>query len=445
MSIAELNATQAREKLGEKQKKLGEIFEQALVSGLSGKKQYDFNRVTCLGADVKGSVAVAEKVAQINAEADELAKHAETLEGADNAAKAYEAREAGRRYVPLPGGKGDDRRAEIKALSQRIAEEKGYKAWQQNGSVGGISFNFDDMWASDFLAKGADFETIGTKTLMSRSAGWAPEVTRAPGFSEAVTRPIQLLDILPMFPTNQSAYKYMQEITRTHAAAERAEGAAVPESTFVLEERTAPVEKIGDSIPVTDEQLSDVAGSGSYIDNRMGFGVRQRLDGQVLVGDGSTPNIRGLKNVAGINTQAMGVNPAMDAFFRAMTKVRVNGRAIPTHHLIHPLNWQDMRLQRTADGVYIFGSPTDAGPDRLWGLPVIQVEADDVGRGYTGSFLPTFCSLHELQGVVVEMGFVGDQFVQFKRTVRASVRAVMVWNRPAAFTEVTDLGDGDDD
>jgi len=444
MTIVNLTASQAREKLGEKQKELGKIFDEALITGLSGKKEYDFSKVTCLGDAAKGNgVAVAEAVKALNAEADELAKHAETLEGAENAAKAYSAREEGRRNFPLPGSKGGADRPTFKSLADRIGEEKGYKAWAQGGFAGGLSLNFEDMWASDLLAKGSDFETLATKTLMTRSAGWAPEVLRAPGFSEMATRPIQFLDILPMFPTTQAAYKYMQEVTRTHAAAERAEGAAAPESAFALEERSAPVEKIGDSLPVTDEQLADVAGAGGYIDSRIGFGVRQRLDGQCLVGDGNTPNIRGLKNVAGINTQAMGTDPAMDAFFRAMTKCRTVGRAIPTHHLIHPLNWQSMRLQRTADGIYIFGSPTEAGPDRLWGLPVVQVEADDVGRGYTGSFLPTFCSLHELQGVVIELGLVGDQFVQFKRTVRGSVRAVMVWNRPAAFTEVTGLGNGE--
>jgi hypothetical protein len=191
---------------------------------------------------------------------------------------------------------------------------------------------------------------------------------------------------------------YMEETTRNHAAAEKAEGADYAESAFAFTERTSPVRKITDSLPVTDEQLEDVAGMGGYINGRLTFGVRQRLDSQSLVGDAAGSNLRGIKNVVGIQVQAKGVDPVMDAFFKAMVKVRVTGRAVPTHHLIHPTDWQGIRLTRTADGVYILGAPTDAGPERLWGLPVVQQDADAAGTGHVGSFQPAYISLFEKRG-----------------------------------------------
>src|SRR5690606_15436895 len=136
---------------------------------------------------------------------------------------------------------------------------------------GGITLSFDDVWASDWLAKGAAFDTIGSKTLMTTAAGWAPESVRAPGFVEAVTRPIQLLDIIPVFPISQEQYVYMEETTRTHSAAEKAEGAAFAESAFAFTERSSPVRKITDSLPVTDEQLEDVALIQGYINGRLNF------------------------------------------------------------------------------------------------------------------------------------------------------------------------------
>lgn len=442
MSVKDLTLKDAREKLASKQEALGKVFEEAKVSGDSGHKQYDFNRVTCLGGDVKGSVAVAEKVASMNAELNELAAHAETLEGAEKAALEHEAREKGVNRPRFPGGGGDEKGGErfsIKSLGERIGQEKAYQAWAKSGAGGGITLNFDDVLPSDMMAKAGAFPTLGMKTLMSTSAGYAPEVIRMPGFVEGVSRPIQVLDIIPMFPTTQAAIKYMEENTRTHAAAEKAEGAAYAESTFAFTERSTPVQKITDSVPVTDEQLEDVAMMEGYINSRLMFGVRQRLDLQVVGGNGSDPNLRGLKNISGIQTQAKGADPAMDAFYKAMTKIRLVGRAIATHHLMHPEDWQDIRLTRTADGIYIFGAPTEAGPERLWGLPVVQQDAVAAGWGMTGSFQPAWISLFERRGVDVQIGYVGSQFAEGKRTVRADMRAALQVSRPAAFAEVTGL------
>ena len=435
MSVKDLTLKQAREKLGAKQDELGKVFAEAKTDG----GEYDFNKVTCLGADVKGSIAVAEKVKAMNAEADELAKHAETLEAAEHAAKQHHERANAFDRPRFPGSKGGDGFSAIKSLGELVSEEKAFQGWAQKGAGGGITLSFDNLFPSDMLAKAAAFETIGSKALMSTASGWAPESVRAAGFVEAATRPIQLLDIIPVFRLGQDQHVYMEETTRTHAAAERAEGTAYAESAFVFTERTSPVKKITDSVPVTDEQLEDVAQMGSYINGRLVFGVRQRLDGQVLIGDATGANLRGIKNVAGILTQARGTDPVMDAFFKAMTKIRVTGRAIPTHHVMHPLDWQDIRLTRTADGIYIFGSPTDAGPERLWGLPVVQQDADEEGTGYVGSFLPAYIGLHERRGVDVQIGYVGTQFAEGKRTVRADMRAAFSLTRPAAFCEVTDL------
>ncbi len=438
MGVKDLTLKEAREKLASKHDELGKIFAEAKTDD----GQYDFRKVKCLGDDVKGGVAVAEKVAALNGECDELAKHAETLEAAELAAQQHGAREKARGRLPLPDAtKGGGREHRIKSLGELVSEEKAFQSWAKGGAGGGISFSYDQAWPSDILAKGAAYDTLRTKALMSTTSGYAPEVTRAPGFVEMATRPIQVIDIIPMFQTDQAAYKYMEETTRTHGAAETAEGGTFAESAFAFTERNSPVEKITDSVPVTDEQLKDVPTMNGYLNGRITFGLRQRLDLQSVAGDGTSPNLRGLKNISGIQTQAKGADPVMDAFFKGMTKVRVTGRAVPTHHLIHPNDWQGIRLTRTADGIYIFGSPTDAGPDRLWGLPVVQQDAVAEGWGMVGSFLPQWVALFERQGVDIQIGYVGTQFKEGKRTVRGDMRFAFVVTRPAAFCEVTDLGD----
>ena len=429
------NIKHKRDELQARQAALHQVFTEAKTEN----GEIDLDKVKSLGAGLS-TAAKAEKIRALNDELDALGKECEALDAADAALKAARDREETRGQMLHPQA-GDPRKEAVrgqKSLGQLVAGDPRYAQWAKSGAAGGISFSLDDEWPADLLAKGAAFDTIGRK-LFSTTSGWAPESIRIPGFVEGATRPVQLLDILPMARTSFEQVQYMEETTRTHGAAERGEGAAFASSTFALTERTSPVRKITDSIPVTDEQLEDVAQVESYLNGRLIFGLRQRLDSQVLVGDGTGVNLRGILNTPGIQTQARGADPIPDAIFRAITRVRVTGRAQPTHIAMHGNDWQSVRLMRTADGLYIWGNPSEPGPDRMWGLPVVQTEAGAVGTAYVGSFLPPWVSLFERRGVDVQVGFVGSQFTEGRRTMRADGRFALAVFRPAAFCTVTGL------
>jgi HK97 family phage major capsid protein len=419
---------EARKKLDEKQKLLATVFEEAKTPA----GELDFRQVKCLGTGLT-TVAIAEKVRGMNTELNDLYDECVKLADAEKGAGTLE-KLKGLRGPAADPGMNAGRRTEAKSIGELIT---GHDRYQEKivkeRTKGGIDISFEDVWPSDILAKSARF-----KTLMETTAGWAPESIRIPGLVvEKATRPIQLLDIIPIGQTGMEKVVYMEETTRTHSAAEKAEGIAYAESAFALTERESSVRKVTDSLPVTDEQLADVPMVAGYVNGRLVFGLRQRLDTQVLIGDGTAPNLRGIKNVVGIQTHDKGGDPIPDAFFKAMRLIRVTGRAMPTHHIMHPEDWEKVRLLRTADGVYIWGSPSEAGPERMWGLPVVQSDIDDAGTGYTGSFEPQWISLFERQGVDVQVGYVGDQFKEGKRTIRADMRFALVIFRPAAFCEVT--------
>lgn len=440
--IKTLSRKEAEEKLQIRQADIAKVFDAAKTADGS----YDYSKAIGVVSGANDAIAVAEHVKALNAEADEIATHLQTYIDADKAAVALESRMKAIRSFPFPGqgngGFGGGQPANVgqfKSLGQQVVESKEFQAFLQNLSDGGASIRLDDMMPSDFLAKAASFETMGRKAVMSTSAGYAPESVRLPGFVEAVARPLQLLDILPMGTTSQAAVPYMEETTRTHAAAETAEAGTYAESTFAFTQKSITVVKITDSLPVTDEQLADAPFIQGYANGRLAFGVRQRLDRQAMAGNGTAPNMRGILNTSGIQTAARGADTQMDALYKAMTNIRVNGRAVPTHHNLHPTDWQNIRLTKTADGIYIFGAPTEAGPERLWGLPVIQNEVLTQGTALVGSFEPAWITLFERQGIDLQVGYVSNQFVQGLRTMRADMRAALVLFRPAAFHTVTGL------
>jgi HK97 family phage major capsid protein len=425
-SFALANAGGLAVKIEAKEGRIAELQSKVTKAFDAAGKDVDFSQkpaLELLGATDSADAVV--KLREINAELTKTAKEREEL------VELKKMEDEARRFAtePVnspahPSSEEDDitKRRRVKSFGEVFVASKALKAYREGRA--------NQNYSSE--------EDVSLKTLMTTSAGFAPQSTRIPGLViDKATRPIQLLDVIPAGPTDMAAVVYMDETTRTHSAAERSEGGTYAEDAFAYTQRTETVRSIGTSLPVTDEQLEDVAGLQTLIDNRLTFSLRQRLDGQILVGDGNAPNLTGIKNKASIQTQAKSTDSAPDAFFKAMTKVRVTGRALPNLAIAHPTDWQNIRLLRTADGIYIWGSPSEAGPERMWGLNVVQCDADSAGTGYVVD--TTFMQYYEKKGAIVEVGFSGTQFVEGKRTLRATLRGTLVIFRAAAICSVTGL------
>ena len=184
--------------------------------------------------------------------------------------------------------------------------------------------------------------------------------------------------------------------------------------------------------------MADVAQVRSYLNQRMGFSVRQQLDAMILTATGVAPEWTGINNLTGIQTQAKGADPTPDAFYKALDLVRFTGRANPTNIVMHNNDWQPIRLLRTVDGMYIWGNPADAGPTRMWGLPVLVTTAQTENTGLVGDFAQ-FCQYFIREDLAVEMGYVNDDFLDGRITIRAGVRGALVGYRGAAFCQVTGI------
>jgi HK97 family phage major capsid protein len=119
--------------------------------------------------------------------------------------------------------------------------------------------------------------------------------------------------------------------------------------------------------------------------------------------------------------------------------VRVTGRANPTAAIFHPNDWQAVRLLTTADGIYIWGAPSEAGPARIWGVPVIETDAITENKALVGDFA-NHSELTMRSGIGVEVSNSHDDyFVKGKQAMRADIRAALCVYRETAFCEVTGI------
>ena len=405
MAFKKLDDVQAA--IAEKSKTLHTVFDEA-------GKELDLDKVKSLSGDTRAKAAeirkMNEELSALGEERDELL----AVQKAADTSRETKGQDGPGEPAARPNG------TEFKSFGQRFVESSAYK--------------------DDGARKSSANVDIELKTLFQRTDGWAPEVLRSGRVVPIATTPIDVLDLFPVVTTQQSANKYMQETVYTNNAAEVAEAGTYAESAYKVIEVTDPIQKIGHTLPITDEQLGDESQALAYVEGRLVFGLRQRLNTQVLVGNGTSPNLRGLLNVVGIQTQAKGADPVPDAVYKAMVKVMTGtGQAVPNAFVTNPLDWQDVRLLRTADGIYIWGSPSEAGPDRIWGLQVALAQGLTENTGVVGDFA-NFSELVSRRGVDVQTtNSHASEFTAGTQRIRADVRVGVTFYRPAAFATVTGI------
>jgi HK97 family phage major capsid protein len=230
----------------------------------------------------------------------------------------------------------------------------------------------------------------------------------------------------------------MEETTFTNAADTAAEEGAYPESADAWTERTVSMFKIATFLPTTEEQLKYVPMAEALINNRLILFLKLAEETKLITGVGTT-DIEGFLVKSGVQSQAKGSDPTPDALYKAITKVRATGFAEPSGFVMHPNDWQDIRLLRTTDGIYIWGSPADSGPERVWGLPGVITTAETENTALLGDF-QLYSELFRGSSIDIKVSDShSDYFVKGKLAIKATEYATLAIYRAAAFCKVTGI------
>lgn len=427
-------------------KKLGEAMQ---------GKQRELKEIFDSHPDIEKMPAdVAVTVKPLNDELSAMGERFDELKALEeakalNGEHERKAREAiNRPGQPSPEEGQKTRKVSYKDAGLAFVESKSFQSWEERGgSPLGISVDMPTQWLHPGF-KGDGSRPIATKDVLGTDSSLAtvdtqyqPEVIRLPGIYEPLEFPNRVASLFPQGTTMQNAIAFMEESTTTNAAAETAEGAAKPESALDFQEVSTPVRKIATWIPVTEEAFADTPALRAYVNARLRTFVLQREDAQLLNGDGIAPNLLGLLNNPGIQTQPIGTDTSADAIFKATTALLVNaGGQAASDVVLHPSDWQDIRLSKTTQDVYFWGPPSEPGAPRIWGLPVTITTAIPAGTGLVGAFSSGNAMIMRRESVNVR---VADQHADFAVTNKialiAEERLALVVFRPSAFVQVTGI------
>jgi HK97 family phage major capsid protein len=317
-------------------------------------------------------------------------------------------------------------------------KQRGIAMPNQGGNV--------ESWGEQFVknARYADFAggnlnklRVEVKnTLTGADANVAPD--RKPGIVAGAFLPFSMESLLPATVTTSNAIEFTKEASFTNSAAEAAEGVAKAESALTWSLVNMPVSTVAHWIKISKQLAGDNAALAAYVDTRMRYGVNQKVDTQLVVGDGTAPNISGTYDSG--NYTAHGIaDAALGSTLKKFVLIRKVMAALyaagyPADAIVlNPADWgaMEIELMTTAAGQTLY-SVSEGGQPRLFGLPVIQAIGMASDTFQVGAFQRAYM-IHNREGVVVEMSDSdSDNFTKNLITLRAERRLALATEVPAA-------------
>lgn len=419
--------------------------------------------------------------ADIGTELKNLSRGRALMTGADVSEEDAAAAE-GKNFVP-------------QSIAQSVLNDPGFKGIQAMAKAGArythsMEIGAKAQGAANLLGENATGTTAGTAVgsnlFLGGNAGPSILPNFLPGIVDQRFYPLTIADLFAAGSTDSPVISYVAETAFTNASAATGEGTTKPYSNDTIARLQEQVGKVSNAFKITDEMIQDAAQYVSFLQGRLILGVQRQEEVQVLAGNGY-PGVNGLlartngfadsgsKTTAAsvlfpaastpgagvigstvttvkygrtVSTYATGAVTGdfptavatAEAIFQAVTDIRFGAFVEPDAVVMHPLDWQNIRLAKDAQGQYLGGSffGADYGQGQnaghtLWGLRVVVTPAIPRGSVLVGGFREAG-QLFRRQGLTVEStNSNGTDFEQGLVTVRADSRLGLAVYRPGAF------------
>jgi HK97 family phage major capsid protein len=308
-------------------------------------------------------------------------------------------------------------KADVKTLGQMVVASEQYTRWAQAGFSGAMSVQANTI--------------IGQEGSPPENSDTLTQATRKPTIVQGAFRTLRIRDLIPAINISGNLYEFSREKTWTNNAAETAESAQKPESVLDFELKQAPVVTIAHLIKASRQILEDAPALAGYIDLRMTHGVGQRIDAQLLKGNGVGQNLSGLQAAGNFTayTTVTG-DTALDTLNRAKYAI-IGADESPSAIVMNPADWGAIERLKDSESRYLVGNPFGMITPTLWGLPVVVSVNQTAGKFYMADFT-TVATVANRSGVEVRMFEQDADNVQKNLiTIRAEARLALGVEKPS--------------
>ena len=241
-------------------------------------------------------------------------------------------------------------------------------------------------------------------------------------------QPLSIVDLITWAPIATDVVTLLRETAWTLMADIAPEASQKPQTTLNFGTMTLNIGVIAHWIKVSNQVLADMPMLASYIESRMAYGIRFKLEYFVI--NGHTPGVGQPKHFSGLmeagNYVTITADPA-DTDLDILNKAKYKAAASfvpPECYVLNPEDWGVIERIKGDDGHYIVGTPTGIGVQVfLWGLPVRFSPAQYIRKYWCGNLSIGFDG-YIRQEVETQVSLEdGDNFQKNLATVRSEMRA----------------------
>lgn len=262
-----------------------------------------------------------------------------------------------------------------------------------------------------------DFKAAAVMTSGNVSANTVANMpgspaTIMPGLASAPRNEPFILDFVDSGMISTPNIQWFNKVNRENGTAMVAENGLKPLSDFDIVGETSTVKKIAHAFNVSEESLTDIPMMQSEINGEGITSLKLGIEDQILNGDGTGNNLKGILAYAGgyslpaLNNTTMSANE-YDVILAVNTMLQsLNEQANAI--FVNPVTRYKLRTIKDSNNNYVIPPSADANALNIDGLPVIAKNQITAGNFLMGNFKKSHVRF--LMDISVRIGYSGDDF-----------------------------------